>query len=92
MPPATPLLFEVVIWVVPVAPLINSVRLMVMGVLLLAVVLPSEGCAVVSTTLSWVLSTVSEAVSGAVLKAVVPPLSVVSTSVPGVPLVASHAR
>ena len=31
MPPATPLLFEVVIWVVPVAPLINSVRLMVMA-------------------------------------------------------------
>ena len=55
-------------------------------------VVPSEGLAPVSTGASLTLVTVREAVSVAVLKAVAPPLAVVSTLAPLTPLVASQAR
>ena len=75
--------------VVPVPLLMNVTRLIV--VVLLAATLPNEGLAAVRT--GAVLEvTVSEAVSVAMLKAVVPPFVVVSAVVPLVPLVASQAR
>jgi hypothetical protein len=61
--------------VVPLPALMNELRAMVVAADL--VVLPSEGWAAVRTTESVVAVMVAEAVSLAVLKAVLPPLLVV---------------
>ena len=91
IPPTTALVSVSVMVVVP-EPLLMKVPVRLIVLAAVGTVVPSEGLAAVSTGAVFGLVTVSEAVSVAVLKAVVPPLVVVSAVPPRVPVVASQAQ